>query len=819
MGQDESAPTLPSDAIHLSLARLKLNRIPFFIPPNHPVTQIDAPHNMLQTLPKCLEHLESLDLSDNSLYTLQERLHETDLHFKSLKTLRLSSNHLFTIPEAVNELESLQELSLDRNRLECVELSNTKIAYLDLFLNNIAQFPILPDSITSLNLGFNHIKGLSVYMPHIRELRLAGNDLNEITETCSFPELIFLDLSFNRLVAIPPISSFAPKLELLNLSFNFLSQFPKGLPNTITKIEISHNCLVEWTDQIELLDKLTFLDIHENKFTEIPKLPKSIEKLMADDNLFETAMPINLPGIRGIQFNHNSFTEIPIFSECKVTHLLMRNNKLINLNTDAISPTIKLMDFTSNFLKSIPISIFEFKTLTTLLLTKNLITDIPPEIIQSNITILNISDNPINSLPDLPETLKEIYACNCRFVLLPHSLFTLPDLQTLNFSKNLIEEIPELPEVENIMLSQNKILVLPSIPEFISSLDLSHNKLTAFSPDLDLPFLQNLDLSHNNITNLNLPSLPSLQIIKLSHNPLNMKLDLSQYPQIDTVDLCCTEIKHTFPLPASIRECITPDSKLLKSNTTTQLKYFRGTKCGYSEAIGSRPSMEDSLIIRENLKPKTPSLYGVIDGHGGFKTSALAASLIPHYFEKSENKSISGMTTVLKQVNEQLTKMQVNDGATIVIATVAPSLVSVAHLGDARALVVKRNGDALALTFDHKPTERSELDVLKQGRAFVASGRLSSHLAVSRALGDFQVDGVSRTPDLTTYFIKDDDYRLVLACDGVFDVLENDEVAKIVAEEPNVHESAALVKNMAIVRGTSDNVSVIVIDIEKEPDQ
>ena len=269
------------------------------------------------------------------------------------------------------------------------------------------------------------------------------------------------------------------------------------------------------------------------------------------------------------------------------------------------------------------------------------------------------------------------------------------------------------------------------------------------------------------------------------------------------------------PIPLTVREIITSDQKALKSGST-QVKYFKGARCGYCETIGRRPTMEDSLIIRESSKPKTPSLYGVIDGHGGFRTSAISASLIPNFFDKLEVKSISDIPTVFKQVNEKLTKMEVTDGATIVLATVTPTLVSVAHLGDARALVVKSDGSIYPLTFDHKPTERSELDVLKEARAFVASGRLSSHLAVSRALGDFLIDGVSRMPDLTTYNIKENDSWLVLACDGVFDVLENEEVGEIVAKCGDFYRAAAMVKNEAIIRGSMDNVSVIVVDISNK---
>lgn len=815
MGQDESATALPLDMTHLSFSRYKITKIPFFIPPDHPVTEIDAPYNSLQSFPMQLDHLESLDLSSNQLYTLGDTLTNAEFRFDSLKRLKLSANKLSVIPRSILTMKSLVELCLDRNQLTefASELSNVQTV--DLFLNLFEKFPSLPESVLSVNLGFNQIQTLDASFPHLRELKLSGNNLTEISSNTFLPELVSIDLSFNRLVSVPAISDFAPKLEILTLSFNFLGEFPTGVPVTVKKIDISHNCMSKWTDSLVELRNLKYLDVSYNDFEHIPELPPGIDKFIADRNKFSTAVPITPLGLKGLQLNSNLFRDIPVFTECQATHLLMRHNQIENIETDRICECIKHIDFTCNRIREIPVKLFSFQSLLRVMLTNNNISTIPEEIVHSNIEVLYISDNPISTLPVLPESLKEISACNCKFTELPEPLFNVPVLRLINMSSNQIESISAFPEVESLNLSQNLLSSIPPLPEFISAIDLSHNQLTEFIIDGDRPFLQMLDLSHNKLATIKLRSLPSLQIFKISHNPgLSYKLDLSLYPQIDTVDLFGTEIRHT-PCVPTIRELVTTEPKLVRSGSNTQLKFYRGVKCGYAETIGTRPSMEDSLIIRESDRPKTPALYGVIDGHGGYKTSAIAASMIPELFEKLEKKSIGSMSDVLKQVNKHLSKLQVTDGATIVIATVAPTLVSVAHLGDARALIVRRDGTVSPLTYDHKPTERSELDVLKDGHAYVASGRLSSHLAVSRAIGDFRVDGVSRTPDVTTHEIGPDDIRLVLACDGVFDVMENEEVGALVARVSDIHRAAATVRDEAIIRGSNDNVSVIVIDIER----
>jgi Leucine-rich repeat (LRR) protein len=212
------------------------------VQPDHPVTQIDAPYNIIRFIPRRLDHLESLDLSDNELYVLGDQLQDADFTFNSLRKLRLSSNHLREIPPSVFHFPALKELYLDKNSLSAISGELPNIATLDLFINSLSQFPNLPDRIVSVNLGFNQIKFLSMQLPNLRELKLSGNDLPEVSD-CLFPSLVLLARSFNRLVSLPPIASFAPKLEHMILSFNFLSSFLTNFPVSIKKIEISHNCM------------------------------------------------------------------------------------------------------------------------------------------------------------------------------------------------------------------------------------------------------------------------------------------------------------------------------------------------------------------------------------------------------------------------------------------------------------------------------------------------------------------------------------------------------------------------------------------------
>jgi Leucine-rich repeat (LRR) protein len=367
-------------------------------------------------------------LSDNDLHLLGDQLHDSDITYNCLKKLRLSSNHLPEIPAAVFRFPALKELYLDKNSLNAISGDLPNLSSLDLFLNSLSQFPNLPESVISVNLGFNQIKSLSIHLPNLRELKLSGNDLPEISSDCLLPSLVLFDISFNRLVSLPPISSFAPKLEHLIVSFNFLSSFPTSFPVSIRKIDISHNCMSQWTDSLVNLTNLTYLDVRFNDFVSIPELPPGIEKFIADRNKLSDAVPITPLGLNVLNFNH--FQNVPIFRDCRVTHLLMRHNALESIQPEFICPDIRLIDCTCNSISVIPIELFVFNHLTTVMLTHNAIREIPEAIVNSKIQSLFISDNPISSLPTLPDSLKEISASNCDFTELPPPLFNLPNLQT-----------------------------------------------------------------------------------------------------------------------------------------------------------------------------------------------------------------------------------------------------------------------------------------------------------------------------------------------------------------------------------------------------
>mmetsp|Transcript_17753 Transcript_17753/g.43419 ORF Transcript_17753/g.43419 Transcript_17753/m.43419 type:complete len:233 (-) Transcript_17753:56-754(-) len=154
----------------------------------------------------------------------------------------------------------------------------------------------------------------------------------------------------------------------------------------------------------------------------------------------------------------------------------------------------------------------------------------------------------------------------------------------------------------------------------------------------------------------------------------------------------------------------------------------------------------------------------------------------------------------------------------------------VANLGDSRG-VLCRGGSAVEITSDHKPNRPDELErvrsvggtvarVANTWRVFDAetSARQgpSAMLAVSRAFGDRDLKKpkkiVSAVPEITVIPLSPIDLFLVLACDGVWDVLSNQEVVDIVSDHwENPEEAARAVRDAAVSKGSADDITVIVV--------
>ena len=211
--------------------------------------------------------------------------------------------------------------------------------------------------------------------------------------------------------------------------------------------------------------------------------------------------------------------------------------------------------------------------------------------------------------------------------------------------------------------------------------------------------------------------------------------------------------------------------------------------------------MEDASSMIPNIGGTGYSFYGVYDGHGGDKAARFLQDKLPFFVEtllKSEAENDTPRNEILAkailQAEEEFMKIaredQLQDGATIVCALVGERKVYVANVGDSEA-ILSRNGQFSLLTTVHTPARNEEEEArVKAEGGRVVRGRVGHphfnprcfNLAVSRAVGDLMYkseefvegknSGVVAVADTKVEEVGGGGEVLILACDGLWDVLE-----------------------------------------------
>ncbi|KAJ1442775.1 PPM-type phosphatase domain [Sesbania bispinosa] len=167
----------------------------------------------------------------------------------------------------------------------------------------------------------------------------------------------------------------------------------------------------------------------------------------------------------------------------------------------------------------------------------------------------------------------------------------------------------------------------------------------------------------------------------------------------------------------------------------------------------------------------------------------------------------------------------------------------IANLGDSRAVLGTIHDEklqAIQLTTDLKPELPREADRIRryQGcvyaikeephvqRVWAPNNENSPGLAMSRAFGDFILKdyGVIATPDICYHPLTSNDQFIVLATDGVWDVLSNEEVASIVWMVDTEEEAARAVVEAATAAWKKkypsskvDDCTVVCLFLQKNP--
>jgi len=229
-----------------------------------------------------------------------------------------------------------------------------------------------------------------------------------------------------------------------------------------------------------------------------------------------------------------------------------------------------------------------------------------------------------------------------------------------------------------------------------------------------------------------------------------------------------------------------------------------------------RSNNEDCVVVDE-----FHSLIVLADGMGGHKAGEVASAMaangvmknLGHWLEKSRETTISrnlkkAITRFINQANSLIYHESLLDyekrgmGTTIVVALVRNNKLTIAHVGDSRAYLL-RNGKLIRLTEDHTKVQ----DQIRSGIiTFEQSSKSPFRHVLTRAVGVMDYVEV----DIQEIIVSEED-KVLLCTDGLTDMLSEQEITKILNKKIALDKSVAKLIKCANDAGGNDNITIAVL--------
>ncbi|XP_051051728.1 leucine-rich repeat-containing protein 40 isoform X2 [Phodopus roborovskii] len=385
---------LLSSLLRLNLASNQLKSLPAEISRMQRLKHLDCDSNHLETVPPdvgSMESLELLYLRRNKLRVLPEfsssrQLKELHLgenqiemlgaehlqHLKAILVLDLRGNKLRSVPEEMALLQSLERLDLSNNDISSLpcSLGNLHLKFLALEgnpLRTIRREIIAKGTQEVLKYLRSKIKGTA------KDDETSQNDSVPVTAMTLPSEsrvnvhaivtLKLLDYSDKQATLIPDDIFDATKGNIVtsvNFSKNQLCEIPKRiieLKEMVSDVNLGFNKLSLVSQELCLLQKLTFLDLRNNFLSSLPEEMSSLTRLQT------------------INLSFNRFKVLPavLYRIPSLEAVLISNNQVGSVDPQKMKlmENLGTLDLQNNDLLQIPPELGNCVQLRTLLLDGN----------------------------------------------------------------------------------------------------------------------------------------------------------------------------------------------------------------------------------------------------------------------------------------------------------------------------------------------------------------------------------------------------------------------------------------------------------------
>jgi len=224
-----------------------------------------------------------------------------------------------------------------------------------------------------------------------------------------------------------------------------------------------------------------------------------------------------------------------------------------------------------------------------------------------------------------------------------------------------------------------------------------------------------------------------------------------------------------------------------------------------------RDRNEDSVIIVKNASGEY--LMAVADGMGGHKGGEIASSIaISHLGKKftslntvgNKEEAINFIKDAVSESNMLINKYtdehpeSLGMGTTLVLALLTPNFLLFGNLGDSSGFVVK-NGRLEKITNDHTLVNL----LVRSGELTMAEAKDHPNRNVlMKALGS------TTTVEMDIFDVEMDIDAILLSSDGLTNMLEFDQINKVLNEKTTPEEKVKKLVVKSNNRGGTDNISI-----------
>ncbi|KAE8125792.1 hypothetical protein FH972_020565 [Carpinus fangiana] len=236
----------------------------------------------------------------------------------------------------------------------------------------------------------------------------------------------------------------------------------------------------------------------------------------------------------------------------------------------------------------------------------------------------------------------------------------------------------------------------------------------------------------------------------------------------------------------------------------------------------SHHAMEDYVFAQfKQVDDKELGLFAIFDGHlshdvPDYLKSHLFDNILkePDFWTETEKAIRSAYQITDTNILEKAVDFGKGGSTAVTAILINCQKLVVANVGDSRAIICK-NGVAKQLSVDHEPSK--ERESIEERGGFVSNfpgdvPRVDGQLAVARAFGDKSLKKhLSSEPHVVVDFIDEKTEFVILASDGLWKVMTNQEAADCIKHLKDARAAAKHLTEEALNRNSTDDISCIVV--------